>query len=186
MRLLFVAATLLAACLFNAPASAAQGAGVQVYLGKTVTDVEVQIAGVAVAEPGLLELIETRVAEPLGMREIRATIDHLVGLGRFEDVRVFATVTEQGVALRWQLIPVKRITKISITGNAGFSESTIRAELSDRFGALPSVSRIDEMVTTAPGFLRRSWLRERVDPAASRGRRAGARALRAGADDRSG
>ncbi len=47
MRLLFVAAALLAACLLNAPASAAQSAGVQVYLGKTVTDVEVEIAGVA-------------------------------------------------------------------------------------------------------------------------------------------
>jgi len=152
MRPLCVAAALLAACLFNAPASAAQGAGVQGYLGKTVTDVEVEIAGVTVAEPGLLELIETRVAEPLGMREIRATIDHLVGLGRFEDVRVFASVTDQGVALRWRLIPVKRITKISITGNAGFSESMIRAELSDRFGALPSVSRIDEMVTRLQAF----------------------------------
>ncbi len=120
------------------------------------------------------------------MREIRATIDHLVGLGRFEDVRVLASVTDQGVALRWQLIPVKRITKISVTGNAGFSESVIRAELSERFGALPSVSRINEMVTTAPGVLRRSGLRERVDPAESRGQRAGAGALNAGADDRSG
>ena len=85
MRLLFVAAALLAACLFTAPASAAQGAGVQVYLGKTVTDVEVEIAGVAVAEPGLLELIETRVAEPLGMREIRRPSTPR-RLGRFEDV----------------------------------------------------------------------------------------------------
>ena len=152
MRLQFVAAALLAACLFNAPASAAQGAGAQGYLGKTVTDVEVQIAGVAVDEPGLLELVETRVAEPLGMREIRATIDHLVGLGRFEDVRVFASVTDQGVALRWQLIPVKRITKISVTGDAGFPESAIRAELNDRFGALPSANRIDEMVTRLQAF----------------------------------
>src|SRR5215211_7003760 len=101
MRLAFVAAALLAACLFNAPVSAAQAAGVQVYLGKTVTDLAVVVAGVTVAEPGLLELIETRVAEPLAMRDIRATIDHLVGLGRFEDVRVFATITDQGVALRW-------------------------------------------------------------------------------------
>ena len=152
MQFLLVAAALLAACLFNAPASAAQSAGAQAYLGKTVTDVEVEIAGVPVAEPALLELIETRVAEPLAMREIRATIDHLVGLGRFEDVRVLASVTDQGVALRWQLIPVKRITKISVTGNAGFPESVIRAELSERFGALPSVSRVNEMVTRLQAF----------------------------------
>ena len=152
MRVPLVAAALLAACLFNPPMSAAQAAGVQVYLGRTVTDVAVVVAGVTVAEPGLLELVETRVAEPLAMRDVRATIDHLVGLGRFEDVRVFATVTDQGVTLRWQLLPVKRITKITITGNAGFSDSTIRAELNDRFGALPSVSRIDDMVARLQAF----------------------------------
>jgi outer membrane protein insertion porin family len=152
MRLLFVAAALLAACLFDPPASVAQGAALDVYLGKIVTDVQVEVAGVAVAEPALLELIETRVAEPLGMRDIRATIDHLIGLGRFEDVRVFATATDQGVALRWRLIPVKRITKITVTGNSGLSESTVRGELNDRFGPLPSVSRINDMVTHLQAF----------------------------------
>ena len=35
------------------------------------------------------------------MAAVRDTIDHLVGLGRFEDVRVFAAPADQGVALRW-------------------------------------------------------------------------------------
>ena len=60
-------------------------------LGKTITDVRVEIAGVPVADAGVLELVETRVGEPLAMRDVRGTIDHLVGLGRFEDVRVFAS-----------------------------------------------------------------------------------------------
>jgi hypothetical protein len=65
----------------NPPMSAAQAAGVQLYLGRTVTDVAVVVAGVTVAEPGLLELVETRVAEPLAMRDVRATIDHLLAEG---------------------------------------------------------------------------------------------------------
>src|SRR5215207_3473964 len=102
---LAIAAILLAAL----PARAQQ-------LGRTIIDVRADIAGVPVTEPGLLELIETRVGEPLAMRHVRGTIDHLVGLGRFEDVRVFATTTGQGVALGWRLIPVKRITKITVGG----------------------------------------------------------------------
>ena len=45
--------------------------------------------------------------EPLSMEHVRETIDHLVGLGRFEDVRVFAEPRGRGkatgVALRWVL-----------------------------------------------------------------------------------
>ena len=44
-----------------------------------------------VAESGVLELVETRIGEPLAMQDVRGTIEHLVGLGRFEDVRVFAS-----------------------------------------------------------------------------------------------
>jgi outer membrane protein insertion porin family len=151
MRLLIAAAAVLAA-LVSAPVFAAQAASLPVYLGKTITDVRVEVSGVPVVEPALLELIETRVAEPLGMRNVRSTIDHLVGLGRFEDVRVFAIATEQGVSLRWQLIPVKRITKVSVTGNAVLSEAAIRTELGERFGALPSVNRIADMVTRLQAF----------------------------------
>jgi outer membrane protein insertion porin family len=154
MRRSIVAALCLAACLAGAPAAAGQAspAGVAPLLGRTITDVRVDVSGVPVTEPGLLGLIETRVAEPLGMRNVRGTIDHLVGLGRFEDVRVFATATAQGVSLRWQLIPVKRITKVTVAGNAVLAEGAIRAELNDRFGALPSANRIDDMVTRLQAF----------------------------------
>ena len=144
MRRLILALLLFAA----APALA----DVQEYLGKTITDVRVEVSGVMVVEPGLLELVETQVGEPLGMRDVRGTIDHLVGLGRFEDVRLFATPTDQGVALRWQLVPVRRLTKISVTGNAVLSDSVIRTELRERFGALPSANRIDEMVARLQAF----------------------------------
>lgn len=124
----------------------------EAQVGRTITDVRVDIAGVPVSEPGVLELIETRVGEPLVMRNVRGTIDHLVGLGRFEDVRVLTTPTEQGVALRWMLVPVKRITRVRINGNAALSASAIRAELADRFGARPSANRVPDMVARLQTF----------------------------------
>lgn len=146
MRPLIVAAML---CAVVAGAEAQDAAP---FLGRTITDVQVEVSGVPLAEAGVLELVETRVGEPLGMRNVRGTIDHLVGLGRFEDVRLLASLTDQGVALRWQLVPVKRITKISVAGNAVLSHAAIRGELTERFGALPSSNRINDMVTRLQAF----------------------------------
>ena len=134
-----------------APAAARQ---VQQYLGKTIIDVRVEIAGVPAVEAAVLELVETRVGETLKMQAVRSTIDHLVGLGRFEDVRVNASVSEQGVTLRWQLVPVKRITKITVTGNAGLPASDIRREITERFGATPSTGRIVEIGDRLTDFYR--------------------------------
>lgn len=141
MRVLIVAVCLLAAL----PAQSQE-------LGKTITDVRVELAGATVSEPGVLELIETRVGEPLVMRNVRGTINHLVGLGRFEDVRVLAAPTEQGVSLRWVLVPVKRITRVDIDGHSPLSTAEIRAELADRFGARPSASRVPDMAARVQSF----------------------------------
>ena len=130
------------------------GAEPQDFLGKTITDVRVEIAGVPVAEGGVLELVETRVGEPLGMENVRGTIDHLVGIGRFEDVRVFASETDQGVALRWQLVPVRRITKITVTGNPVLPAQEIRRAVTDRFGATPSTNRTREMMLRLTDYYR--------------------------------
>ena len=122
------------------------------HLGRTITDVRVEIAGLPAADANVLSLIETRVGEPLAAHEVRTTIDHLVGLGRFEDVRVVTAPSDQGVALRWQLTPVRRISKITVTGNAVLPASAIRAELEDRHGGLPSTNRVNLMVTTLQAY----------------------------------
>ncbi|HUQ87960.1 MAG TPA: POTRA domain-containing protein [Vicinamibacterales bacterium] len=127
-------------------------ANVEQYLGRTITDVAVEVAGVPIADSGVLDLVETHVGEALGMKDVRATVDHLIGLSRFEDVRVIASETSQGVALKWQLKPVRRITKITVDGKAVLPASAIRAELNERFGALPSANRAGEMVTRLQSF----------------------------------
>ena len=126
----------------------------QDFLGKTITDVRVEIAGVAVAESAVLELVETRVGETLAMPDVRGTIEHLVGVGRFEDVRVFASGTEQGVALRWQLVPVTRITRITVTGDHALPAQEIRRVITDRFGATPSTNRTSEMTVRLKEYYR--------------------------------
>ena len=75
----------------------AGAATAQQYLGRTIADVQVEVAGVPLADPAVVELVETRIGEPLTMIHVRSTIDHLVGLGRFEDVRVFATPDRKSV-----------------------------------------------------------------------------------------
>ena len=122
------------------------------YLGRTVADVRVEVAGVVLADPAVIDLVETRIGEPLTMINIRSTIDHLVGLGRFEDVRVFASPSDQGVIVRWLLTPVRRIGTVEVEGDAQLSEAAIRAELADRFGAQPSASRVPDIVRTLEAF----------------------------------
>ena len=130
----------------------AAGAHAEQYLGRTVADVRVEADGVALLDPAVVELIETRIGEPLTMLNIRSTIDHLVGLGRFEDVRVFAAPVVQGVIVRWLLTPVRRIGTIDIEGHAQLSAQTIRTELADRFGARPSATRVADMVGVLEAF----------------------------------
>ncbi len=139
---------LAAVLLVAAPGTARAGQ----YLGQTVADVRVEVSGVALADPAVIELVETRIGEPLTMLNVRATIDHLIGLGRFEDVRVFASRSDQGVIVRWSLTPVRRIGKIEIEGDAQLPEAVVRAELADRFGGQPSVSRVAEVVAELEVF----------------------------------
>ena len=136
------------------------GAEPQDFLGRTITDVRVEIAGVAVTEAAVLELVETRVGERLDMQTVRGTIEHLVGVGRFEDVQVFAAETNQGVALRWQLIPVRKITSISVAGNPVLPAQEIRRVVSDRFGATPSTNRTNEMMRRLTDYYRERGFEE--------------------------
>ena len=139
--------SLFAFCLLPFALTGVAEGGVEQYLGRIVADMRVEVAGQPLLDPAVLDLIETRVGEPLTMPRLRATIDHLVGLGRFEDVRVFAAPAEQAVTIRWQLTPVRRIALVSVTGDAVFSEREIRAELSERYGFQPSTIRVPDLVS---------------------------------------
>ena len=63
-------------------------AALEDYLGKPIASVALRREGRAVADAGVLDLLETRVGEALTMDAVRETIVHLFSLGRFEDVQV--------------------------------------------------------------------------------------------------
>ena len=99
------------------------------------------------------------------MERVRESIDHLVGLGRFEDVRVFADASDTrpgGVTLRWVLVPVQRIAEIEFAGNPGVSRNSLRAEITERVGSLPVTSRVPEIEEAVRTFYAERGYRQPV------------------------
>ena len=150
--------------LFAAPSAA----DIRDLLGRTILDMQVEVAGVPYADPTVLQLFETRIGEPLSMERVRESIDHLVGLGRFEDVRVFADPSgprREGVAIRWVLVPVQRIAAIEFDGNGSIAPGPLRSAITDRVGALPAASRAPEIAQFVTSYYAdRGFRRARVDP----------------------
>jgi outer membrane protein assembly factor BamA len=163
-----------AACLVAWLAPSVAHADVRDYLGRVLAEVRVELAGTPFSEPAVLELIETRVGAPLSMRHVRDSIDHLVGLGRFEDVRVFAELSRtspDAVSLRWLLLPVRRITRVDVVGRPGIAPDAARAAIQERLGVLPASTRASEVAPLLDTLYReRGYRSASVDVRLSPGR----------------
>ncbi|MBA3271490.1 MAG: BamA/TamA family outer membrane protein, partial [Acidobacteria bacterium] len=161
-RLMFLLAAIFA---FSTTTDAT--ADVRQFLGRLLVDVRVELDGVPFADPSILQLIETRVGEPLSMERVRESIDHLVGLGRFEDIRVFAeasTTRPDGVTVRWTLVPVQRISRIDLTGDTALPPDPVREQIAERFGPTPATSRVPEVVQLLTGYYtERGYRQARVE-----------------------
>ena len=123
-------------------------ADVRDFLGRPLADVRVEASGTPFLDPTVLQLVETRVGEPLSMERVRETIDHLVGLSRFEDIRVFAEPSPSrpgAVKLRWMLVPIQRFGQILLTGDLALDAADVRAAIADRLGATPARSQLDDL-----------------------------------------
>lgn len=160
-----------AACLALAVVVSATGAAaadLADYVGKPLADVRVELGGQLVAEPAVLELIQTRVGDTLRLEQVRETIDHLIGLGRFEDIQVFAepsTARPGAVALRWVLAPVQRIGKVTFNGDLRLDQSALRTLVEDRVGTRASTTRVTEIVEALRGYYGdRGYRAAAIDP----------------------
>lgn len=158
---------------FAAPARAL--ADIRDLLGRPILSVRVEVDGAPYDEPSVLQLFETRVGEAFSMERVRESVDHLVGLGRFEDVRVFADAGSaagvSGVALRWVLVPLQRIAAVEIEGHPAFSEAVLRSAIADRVGTSPFSSRISEIEQALRAYLaERGYRRPTIDVRLSPGR----------------
>lgn len=126
-------------------------ADVRDFIGRPLADVRVEMGGAPFADPTVLQLVETRVGELLSMTRVRETIDHLVGLSRFEDIRVYAEPSParpDGVALVWVLVPIQRIDQVLLTGSLELDGAVVRGAIADQFGATPARSELDEILRT--------------------------------------
>lgn len=140
----------------TAPAASAQD-----LVGQTIVEVVVEQEGQRITDPLIQGLLETRVGEPLSMRDVRETFEHLYNLRRFDDVRPIAEAAPGGVRVRYVLVPSHPIDRIEFRGVTGLSEDDLRRLITDRFGRTPAASK-----TNDAGLALQAEYRRRGYPAA--------------------
>jgi outer membrane protein insertion porin family len=126
--------------------AAAPAAAQTIAIGQPIVSQTVTLDGRVVADPGILDLIETRTGAALAVADVRESIVHLVGLGRFDDVVVSADPVAGGVALRYALLPVRAIRHLEFKGNVRVSEGLLRDRAAARLGPAPPLSRTPELI----------------------------------------
>jgi outer membrane protein insertion porin family len=136
-------------------------AATHAQVGEPIVEVVIQQEGQGVTDPLVLGLIETTVGEPLAMRDVRETIEHLTSLRRYDDIQPTAENVPGGVRITYVLFPSHPVDRVEFTGALGVSESDLRRLLTDRYGRAPGAARAAEAVE----FLRRTY-RSRGYPAA--------------------
>jgi outer membrane protein assembly factor BamA len=114
-------------------------------IGQVIAEVRLEQEGRTLSEPALAAFVETRVGEPLSMRDVRETTAHLMSLGRFEDVQTLTEAAPAGVRVRYVLVPLHPVDRIELRGNLGVAESQLRRLVQDRFGRAPAAARQGEI-----------------------------------------
>jgi outer membrane protein assembly complex protein YaeT len=128
-----------ALCLLTYSASA------EAQVGERILEVVIEQEGQPVTDPLVLSLIETVVGEPLSMRDVRETEEHLYNLQRFDDIQPRAEVVPGGVRVRYVLFPSHPVDVLDFRGTLGLSERDLRRVITDRFGRTPAAARKDEV-----------------------------------------
>jgi outer membrane protein insertion porin family len=146
---------------------AAARADVADYLGKTVRSIRFTIEDRDTADPAITQLVSIGVGRPLVMADVRQSVTHLFSLGRFEDVRVDATLDGGQVSLRFLLAPIRSVTRIRFAGGiraAGVDEGALRRAILDRYGSSPPASRAADMIRLLEDALReRGYLHPSIE-----------------------
>lgn len=122
--------------------------------GARVVSVRVELTDGTAAPAAVRDLIETREGGPLRAVDIRATMAHLVGLNRYDDVRVVAEEAPGGVRVVWRLRPVPLVARVVLDG-AGPLEADVRRQvIADRFGGQWTAERLPDLVSSIEGYYR--------------------------------
>ena len=126
-------------------ASASQ---VDQFVGEPVSEVRLVSEGRVLRDPSVLELVETKVGQPLSMRKVRESLTHLFSLGLFEDVQVVAGLREAGLSLRYDLRPFVVIDRVEFEGDIGISAGELRDAIRQDHGVSFEASMIESVTLT--------------------------------------
>jgi outer membrane protein insertion porin family len=127
----------------------------QDLIGQPVVELVVEEEGQRVDDPVVLNLLQTRVGQPLSMVDVRTTYDHLYNLRRFDDIQTSAEPVAGGVRVRYTLVLSHPIDRIEFRGDVALSESDLQRVVTDRYGRSPSAARAAEAAVTLQNEYRR-------------------------------
>jgi outer membrane protein insertion porin family len=135
------------------------------YVGRPIEEIRLLVEDVPTTQPALLDLVEARTGEPLSIAGVRESIAHLYTLGRYQDIQVEAVdAPGGGVRLTFNLIPLHDIERIEFEGLLGLPERQLRRAVVERYGASPSIGRVDAAARTLQQFYAdEGYLRARVE-----------------------
>ena len=114
-------------------------------VGQPVVSQTLALEGRPITDAALLDLVQTRAGVPLAVHDVRETIAHFVGLGRFDDVVASAEAAPGGVRLAYDLVPARLVRHLEFRGEVGLSERLLRGRVADRLGEAFSRAHIPEI-----------------------------------------
>jgi outer membrane protein insertion porin family len=117
------------------------------FVGQHIVEVQMVSEDRLIEDPAIRALIETHVGEPLSMTQVRESITHIFGLGRFQDVQVNALPAPGGVSLRYNLVPLHSVQAMEFRGlpSLMLSSDLLRSAVTSRFGTSPAPGRAQEI-----------------------------------------
>ncbi|MCY4030066.1 MAG: BamA/TamA family outer membrane protein [Acidobacteria bacterium] len=124
-------------------------------IGRRVVAIDFVSDGRPANDAVAAELVETRIGEPLAMRQVRESLTHLYSTGRYGGVRVEAVARPGGVALRYVLPPLDVIERVRFRGRLGVPADDLELTIRQTFGAAFGSEAVAPLVGMLRGYLRR-------------------------------
>ena len=158
-RLAYFSYVLLMLAAARGPVLLAQSAG---FEGKRVVDIQFQPAVQPLDAGDLSAILPLKKGQPLGMADVRASIERLFATGRYADIQVDAEPDGDGVAIRfitknsWFIGDVSIRGNVPLPPNAGQLENATRLDLGQPFteAAVQQATANQARLLESDGFFR--------------------------------
>ena len=133
--------------------------------GRPITEVTIDATGLD--ESGLRALVELRPGEPASREAVRHAVELLFATGRFQDVVVEETTTEEGVALSFRPVPLPLMGRVLVEGDRVLKFEEVRARSRLREGEPLWPARLERAARdVALALVEDGWLEAQVEAAA--------------------